>query len=149
VQGTTSWTSKYSTTNSYNITGILANTTYEYHVETYCSLSGSSNSGYTTVQTFTTTMRVGSASVAATEIMSMYPNPASDEVMFQYSLPQSTQLCIKVFDMNGKEIQTVLCDYIEEGNYTLTINTAQFAKGIYIVKMISGFGINLQRLMVQ
>src|SRR6185295_5459215 len=39
-QGIAKWTTQYSTTNSYTITGLLPNTIYEYHVQTYCNESG-------------------------------------------------------------------------------------------------------------
>jgi len=155
-QGTSGWTTQYSTTNTYTITGLLANTTYEYHVETYCSESGSSNSGYTTIQTFTTSVRLGSGLVAAAAALSIYPNPAEDVAVIQFTLPlrtspfgQSSHVYIKMYDLSGKEIETLFDDDVEQGDHSLLLNTNHFSKGVYLVKLISDFGIENQKFMVQ
>jgi len=149
VQGTTHWTSVYSTTNSYTITGLTANTIYEYRIETYCSESGSANSGYTAIQTFTTTMRIGSGFAATKQMMNIYPNPAENGATIQFTLIQRSRVYIGVYELSGKAIVILLNDDMEQGEHSVLINTNQFSKGIYMVKMISDSGIENQKLIVQ
>jgi hypothetical protein len=64
-----------------------------------------------------------------------------------------------VYDVSGKEIETLLDGDVEQGDPTSTevsagmhsvlLNTNQFSKGVYLVKMICDFGIENQKLIVQ
>jgi hypothetical protein len=56
VNGTTTWTTVTSTTNSRSLTGLTANTTYQYQVQAVCS--GTSGS-YSSIATFTTLAATG------------------------------------------------------------------------------------------
>ncbi|HYV91265.1 MAG TPA: sulfatase-like hydrolase/transferase [Chitinophagales bacterium] len=155
-QGIAKWTTQYSTTNACTITGLTANTIYEYHVQTYCSESGSAKSGSTLTQTFTTSLRLASGPASAEETMSIHPNPAGDQTMIQFTLTQSSRVYIKVYDLSGREIacpdllgETLLNDDVEQGDHSLLLNTNRFSKGVYLVKVISDFGIENQKLIVQ
>lgn len=147
-QGTTTWTSKFATTTSYTIAGLTANTTYEYRVETFCSSSGSSNSGYTTIQTFTTTLRMGSDLTSLQQIISIYPNPAKDSATISFTLSQSSHVSVKLYDVRGKGISTLLNDDLQAGDHSIQLSIAAFAKGVYLVKMISDEGIANQKLVI-
>jgi len=81
--------------------------------------------------------------------MILYPNPAGNRTTIQFTLPQSSHVSIKVYDMSGREMKTMLNDNLDEGNHTLQLNLKDFPSGIYFVKMISDFGIETQKLMVQ
>ncbi|HYV91263.1 MAG TPA: sulfatase-like hydrolase/transferase [Chitinophagales bacterium] len=148
-QGIAKWTTQYTATNSYTITGLIANTIYEYRVQTYCNESGSAKSVATPIQTFTTTLRLASGSTSAETTMSMHPNPAGDQTEIQYTLPQASHVFIKVYDVSGKEISILLNDNVEQGDHSLLLNTKQFSKGVYLVKMISDLGATNQKLVVQ
>jgi len=148
-QGVLTWTTKYSTTNSYTITGLVANTTYEYHVQTYCSESGSAKSAFTPIQTFITVLRLASGSASPEETMSMHPNPAGNQTVIQFFLPQSSHVCLKVYDQSGKEIETLLDNDAEKGDHSVVLNTRNFSKGVYLVKMISDSGTTNQKLIVE
>jgi hypothetical protein len=79
----------------------------------------------------------------------IYPNPAQDQATIQFTLLQSSHVYIKVYDVSGKEIKTLLDAELQQGDHSLQLNTTQFSKGIYFVKMISDDGIENQKLIVQ
>ncbi|HYV91261.1 MAG TPA: T9SS type A sorting domain-containing protein [Chitinophagales bacterium] len=89
--------------------------------------------------------------------LEIFPNPAEDHTTIQFSvgvltdtLSQSSHIYIKVYDVSGKEIATLLDDEdLDQGDHSLLLNTNQFSKGVYLVKMISDFGIENQKLIVQ
>ena len=148
-QGISAWTSKYSTTTSYVITGLAANTSYEYRITTFCSSNGSSNSGATATYGFTTTLRISSEVSSFEELMTIYPNPTDGYATIQFTLTQSSHVCVKLYDVSGKEMETLLNGEISKGEQSLQLNTDHFAKGIYIVRMISDYGITRGKLIVQ
>ena len=79
----------------------------------------------------------------------IYPNPAEDHATIQFIVLQPSHVYIKVYDVSGKEIATLLNEDVEQGEHSLLLNTNQFSKGVYLVKMISDFGIENQKLIVQ
>jgi hypothetical protein len=65
------------------------------------------------------------------------PNPVTNEAIIMFSLSQSSHIYMSVYDVNGKEIMTLLNEDVNQGNYSLILNTNDFVKGVYLVKEIS------------
>jgi hypothetical protein len=66
-----------------------------------------------------------------------YPNPASYRTTIQYSLPVESKVSIKVYDVAGKEISSLLNANKNAGNYSIDFNASQLSNGIYYCKMIA------------
>jgi hypothetical protein len=79
----------------------------------------------------------------------VYPNPAEELTTIQFSLPQSSHVRVNVYDMSGKEISVLVNNDLPAGDHSLILNTGNLAKGVYIVRMISDFGIENQKLVVE
>lgn len=69
-----------------------------------------------------------------------YPNPFNPSTKIQYSLPKTQFVQIKVYDLLGNEVATLVNDLKEAGNHTTEFNASEFnlTSGIYIYKMIAG-----------
>jgi hypothetical protein len=78
--------------------------------------------------------------LSASNGFSVYPNPANEDVTVQTKSPAST---IEICDMLGRTIATI----IPNSNST-TINTSQFAEGVYLLKVKNGNAISTQKLSV-
>jgi extracellular elastinolytic metalloproteinase len=65
----------------------------------------------------------------------VFPNPASDAINIQLNDQDASTINIELFDATGKLIQSV--SKANYGNSITTIPTADLAKGVYIVKVIS------------
>jgi len=66
-----------------------------------------------------------------------YPNPASYRTTIQYSLPAESKVSIKVYDVTGKEISSLLNANKNAGNYSIDFNASQLSNGIYYCKMVA------------
>ncbi len=67
-----------------------------------------------------------------TNVYPIYPNPASDEVKVGFSLSDGQKVTLKIYDINGKLIETVAEDsYYIKGKHVLTLNTSHLSAGIY------------------
>jgi hypothetical protein len=80
---------------------------------------------------------------------SIYPNPAHDQTTIYFTLPASSHLYIVVYDVDGKEIETLLNEEVAQGDHTLSLNTGKFSKGVYMVKVIGDFVATNTKLIVQ
>ncbi len=69
-----------------------------------------------------------------------YPNPFNPETIISYSLPTQSYVRLKVYDMLGKEITTLIDKQQEAGNYITTFNTQDYllSSGVYYIVLQSG-----------
>lgn len=113
-------------------------------------------SDWSSSQTFTTAPQKLGDELLHEISLQIYPNPAEDHATIQFTLLQSSHVIIKVYDLSGKEIVypglgriTLLDDDLLQGAHTMMLDVNHFSKGIYLIKMISDFGIENQKLIVQ
>ena len=67
-----------------------------------------------------------------------YPNPFNPSTRFRYSVPQSSKVVIKVFDILGKEITTLMNEQKLAGTYELTWNASNLPSGVYFYRLNAG-----------
>lgn len=67
-----------------------------------------------------------------------YPNPFNPTTKIQFAVPKSENVIIKVYDMLGKEITTLVNQQLHPGTYETDWDASLFSSGIYYYKIISG-----------
>ena len=69
-----------------------------------------------------------------------YPNPFNPSTQIKYNIPASGFVSLKIYDMLGKEISTLVNDLQAEGEYTVNFNTSglNLASGVYYYKLTAG-----------
>ena len=73
--------------------------------------------------------------VSSLEEVSLFPNPAKDQVNIAYDLDFSSKVMIEIFDLVGKKVfETNLGDQPAGSNLT-NINVSDFTNGLYLVKI--------------
>lgn len=66
----------------------------------------------------------------------------------QYSLAENDQIRLEVFDMNGKLVQNLVQGMVSEGTYNQVIRTANWAAGMYSVRLATSKGIITEKFVV-
>ncbi|MFN0276490.1 MAG: T9SS type A sorting domain-containing protein [Chitinophagales bacterium] len=128
VSGAGGWITTTSTTTSKTLTGLAANTTYEYRLRTNCS-GGSST--YSVIATFTTApLRLQNDVVVDANILNMFPNPAVNTVSLQIEAADAVNIFIT--NMMGQEVYRNNSVNIN-GLNEVTIDVNRFESGMYIV----------------
>ena len=64
-----------------------------------------------------------------------YPNPFNPSTKIKYSIPQESIVTIKVFDILGEEVATLLNEKQEAGTYDVDFDGRNLGSGIYLYKM--------------
>lgn len=60
-----------------------------------------------------------------------YPNPFNPNTKINFSLPKSSFVSLKVFDLSGKEVSGLIDEILSAGTYQADFNGANLTSGIY------------------
>lgn len=66
-----------------------------------------------------------------------YPNPFNPVTLINYSIPKSGFVTLKVYDLLGKEVASLVNESKSAGNYSVMFNAASLSSGIYLYKLES------------
>ncbi len=69
------------------------------------------------------------------ELMQNYPNPFNPNTKIYYTIPQRSFVTLKVFDVLGNEISTLIDEEKESGNYEVTFITNNLSSAIYFYQI--------------
>jgi len=72
------------------------------------------------------------------ELSQNYPNPFNPTTKIKYSIPEAGKVSLKLFDILGREVMTVLDQFQVAGSYTATLEASKLATGVYMYKLESG-----------
>ncbi len=67
-----------------------------------------------------------------------YPNPFNPSTLISYNLPERNNVLLKIYDILGKEVKTLLNEEKEAGTHTINFNASTLTSGIYFYQLISG-----------
>jgi len=81
-------------------------------------------------------------------ISSIYPNPFNPITNIIYGLPEHVNVQIIVYDLSGKQIETLINQFQTPGYHSVDWDANNLPSGIYFVKMVAGSYINTQKLML-
>jgi probable HAF family extracellular repeat protein len=77
-----------------------------------------------------------------------YPNPFNPITTIQYSIPQRSNVTLKVYDILGNEIATLVNEEKERGVYTATFDARGFASGVYFYTLTAGNFIDIKKMIL-
>jgi uncharacterized delta-60 repeat protein len=84
-----------------------------------------------------------------TEIyLSCYPNPFSNATFIIYYLPTDMEATLKLFDLQGNEIRSIVSGKQQQGNHTLRFYKENLSEGIYFCKLKAGGKELMQKLII-
>jgi hypothetical protein len=69
-----------------------------------------------------------------------YPNPFNPSTKINYDLPFDSKVSIRLFDMTGKEVATIVNEAQTAGYYTVQFNGSNLASGVYFYNIIAEGG---------
>jgi len=67
-----------------------------------------------------------------------YPNPFNPSTIITYSLPQKSRVTLKIYDLLGKEICTLVNGEKTSGTYKVVWNAQNVPSGVYFYKITAG-----------
>lgn len=67
-----------------------------------------------------------------------YPNPFNPSTIIEFSIPKGGFVELKIYDLLGREVSTLVQDPFEAGTYRINFNSGGLASGVYFYSIVSG-----------
>jgi len=67
-----------------------------------------------------------------------YPNPFNPTTVISFSLPQASNVTLKVYNALGQEVATLVNEFKAAQTHTVEFNASNLASGVYIYKLEAG-----------
>jgi hypothetical protein len=77
-----------------------------------------------------------------------YPNPFNPTTTIGYSIPRSGNVSLKVFDVLGREVASLVDGFMPSGDHTVTLDGARLASGVYFYRLESTGSVNIRRMIL-
>ncbi|HMQ98286.1 MAG TPA: T9SS type A sorting domain-containing protein [Ignavibacteria bacterium] len=77
-----------------------------------------------------------------------YPNPFNPTTSIKYSVPTAVNVSLKVYDLLGKEVATLVNEMKQPGFHTADFNASNLASGIYFYRIDAGEFTSVKKMML-
>ncbi len=77
-----------------------------------------------------------------------YPNPFNPVTVIRYEVPSSGAVTLKVFDVLGKEVTTLVNEVKNAGSYSAQFNAANLPSGVYFYVLHTGASTRTMKMML-
>jgi hypothetical protein len=77
-----------------------------------------------------------------------YPNPFNPSTTISYTLPASELVILKLYDVAGREVRTLINRIESTGNHFVNLDASGLASGVYFYQLQSGGMVQAKKLVV-
>ncbi len=78
----------------------------------------------------------------------LFPNPAKDIFSVEFYLDKPEYLRFDLFDMQGKLVRTLLCDWVKGKDNVFSFKTEPLSKGIYLLKINGNYNTSITKKVI-
>ncbi|NOY07165.1 MAG: T9SS type A sorting domain-containing protein [Chlorobi bacterium] len=83
-----------------------------------------------------------------TELSRNYPNPFNPATQLRVLVSRTEKITLRVIDMYGRTVTTLIDDVLEAGTYTVTFRAEQLSRGVYTAVLSSPQGVFTQSMLL-
>ncbi|MGO9480237.1 MAG: aryl-sulfate sulfotransferase [Candidatus Kryptoniota bacterium] len=77
-----------------------------------------------------------------------YPNPFNPSTIINYQVPSNGLVTIKVYDVLGREMETLVNDVKSPGEYTVRLDGGNLSSGVYFYRMTAGSYVSTKKALL-
>jgi hypothetical protein len=82
------------------------------------------------------------------DLQQNYPNPFNPSTKISWQLPVGSQATIKVYDIMGREVATLVNEYKPAGKYETEFDAEALPSGVYFYQLIAGSYIKTKKMLL-
>jgi len=91
---------------------------------------------------------VNTTPVTDFELFQNYPNPFNPSTSIKYAIPSAQYASLKVFDVLGNEVATLVSEEKPAGSYEITFNAANLPSGVYFYRLQTGSFVETKKMIL-
>jgi hypothetical protein len=77
-----------------------------------------------------------------------YPNPFNPATTLRYAIPAGTDVTLKVYNIIGQEVATLVNEYQTSGVYTVNFDASKLSSGIYLYRISAGTFVQVKKMLL-
>jgi photosystem II stability/assembly factor-like uncharacterized protein len=77
-----------------------------------------------------------------------YPNPFNNSSVLRYSIPNSSQVILKIYNTLGEEIETLVNEEKQAGTYEISWATSGLPSGVYFYRLQAGDFVQTKKMIL-
>jgi len=81
-------------------------------------------------------------------LLQNHPNPFNSSTTIRYAIPYSGMVAIKVYNVLGREVLTLVNEYKNPGIHSVNFNAANLVSGIYYYRLQAGDYVNTKKMIL-
>ncbi len=82
------------------------------------------------------------------ELLQNYPNPFNPSTYIEYRLPRQSYVTLKVYDVLGREVATLVDEVQGAGTYRVKFENSQISSGVYFYVLRAGGFVDVKKMML-
>jgi hypothetical protein len=82
------------------------------------------------------------------ELLQNYPNPFNPSTIIQYSVPTRSSVMLKIYDILGSEVTTLINEEKDRGVYSVNFDASGLASGIYLYRLQAGSFVQTKKMIL-
>ena len=82
------------------------------------------------------------------ELDQNYPNPFNPATIISYQIPVSGIVTLKVYDVLGREVKTLVNAFKSQGKYSVSFNANNLSSGVYFYQLESGNYTSIKKMVL-
>jgi hypothetical protein len=77
-----------------------------------------------------------------------YPNPFNPTTTINFSIPNSSNVSLKIYDILGNQVMTVVNEFKQAGNYSVNFDASRLSSGVYFYTITAGSFKDTKKMML-
>jgi hypothetical protein len=77
-----------------------------------------------------------------------YPNPFNPTTTIDFKVPVNGLVTLKVYDVTGKEVKTLVNEVVNAGVYTVDFDASNLSSGVYFYKILAGDYMDVKKMVL-
>ena len=82
------------------------------------------------------------------ELSQNYPNPFNPSTNIRYSVPERSNVVLKIYDILGSEVSTLVNENKDAGIYSFNFNASHLASGMYLYRLQAGSFVQTKKMIL-
>jgi hypothetical protein len=118
---------------------------YAYTVTSFDKLNNESNAT-SKISVIVTGVEAEPATPTMYSLDQNYPNPFNPVTTLSFSIGQANNTSLTIYDVLGREITTIVNDYLDAGMHQYQFSGANLASGVYLYRIVSGSFVQTKKM---